>query len=226
MERQRCEEQVSYYTYITTAYGVGRGYYAHSTLERMNENSFSKVPLAGTALVTVAIWTLLAWSHYHGGVPSHHFLARADMPEISNWWGGLLLPVLTGLLLFRIRKQAFSQADLHSTPTQALLRALYGFVGALLFGILIAVLFTAGKSDLAGNVMLGLFVFAFFVPIYRPECLLGFVLGMTYTFGAVLPIIIGAGLGLVGLVLHAYLRRGLLYAGAKLLPINKPRVKS
>ncbi|NVO30349.1 hypothetical protein [Hymenobacter lapidiphilus] len=146
------------------------------------------------------------------------------MPEISNWWGGLLLPVLTGLLLYRIRKQAYGKAGLYSEPTQALLRALYGFVGALLFGVLISVLFTAGESDMAGNVMLSLFVFAFFVPIYRPECLLGFVLGMTYTFGAVLPMIIGTGLGLVGLVLHAYLRRGLLYAGAKLLPTNKPGV--
>ncbi|MBT2556848.1 hypothetical protein J7E24_03560 [Hymenobacter sp. ISL-91] len=146
------------------------------------------------------------------------------MPEISNWWGGLLLPLLAGLLLFRIRKQALSQTDSHSTPTQALLRALYGFVGALLFGVLIAVLFTAGKSDMAGNLLLGLFAFAFFVPIYRPECLLGFVLGMTYTFGAVLPMLIGTGLGLVGLVLHAYLRRGLLYAGAKVLPTNKPGV--
>lgn len=191
----------------------------------MTKNRFSKVALAGTALITFAIWGLLAWSHYHGGVPSHHFLARADMPEISNWWGGLLLPVLTGLLLLRIRKQAFGKADSHSTPTQALLRALYGFVGALLFGVLISVLFTTGESDMAGNVMLSLFVFAFFVPIYRPECLLGFVLGMTYTFGAVLPMIIGTGLGLIGLMLHAYLRRALLYAAARLLPINKPGVK-
>ncbi|RFP65977.1 hypothetical protein D0N36_05780 [Hymenobacter lapidiphilus] len=136
----------------------------------------------------------------------------------------MLLPVLTGLLLYRIRKQVFGKAGSYSETTQALLRALYGFVGALLFGVLVSVLFTAGESDMAGNVMLGLFVFAFFVPIYRPECLLGFVLGMTYTFGAVLPMIIGTGLGLVGLVLHAYLRRGLLYVGAKLLPTNKPGV--
>jgi hypothetical protein len=34
--------------------------------------------------------------------------------------------------------------------------------------------------------------------------------------------IIGAVLGLVGLVLHAYIRRALLYAGAKLLPAGKP----
>jgi hypothetical protein len=45
--------------------------------------------------------------------------------------------------------------------------------------------------------LVGLLVFAFFFPIYRAECLLGFVLGMTYTFGGVLPIIIGTVLVLI-----------------------------
>ncbi|TGE18913.1 hypothetical protein [Hymenobacter elongatus] len=192
----------------------------------MNENNFSRIALYCTVLVTVAIWALLAWSHYHGGVPSHHLLARKELPAISNWWGGLLLPVLTGLLLYRIRKQAFGKNDSDSDSPQPLRREIYGFVGALSFGVLISVLFTAGASDVAGNVMLGLFAFAFFVPIYRPECLLGFVLGMTYTFGAVLPLLIGTLVGLVGLVLHGYIRRALVYAGSKLallLPVSKPK---
>lgn len=196
----------------------------HTTkTERMTEKRFSRLSLYATLLVTAAIWTLLAWSHYHGGVPSHHFLARADMPAISNWWGGLLLPALTWGLLRRIRQHAFGKtASPYFDASRPLRRVLYGFGGALAFGLLIAGLFTAGESDMAGNVMLGLFAFAFFVPIYRPECLLGFVLAMTYTFGAVLPMIIGTMLGLVGLVLHAYIRRALLYAGAKLLPAGKP----
>ncbi|MCB2408742.1 hypothetical protein [Hymenobacter lucidus] len=191
----------------------------------MTEKRFSTFSLYGTLLVTVAIWALLAWSHYHGGVPSHHLLARPDMPAISNWWGGLLLPVLTWFLLARIRRQAFGTTNSYSAAPRALRRALVGFVGALSFGVLIAVLFTAGESDMAGNVMLGLFVFAFFVPIYRPECLLGFVLAMTYTFGAVLPMIIGTVLGLVGLVLHGGIRRALLYGVSKLGvlgPVSKP----
>lgn len=186
----------------------------------MNEKSFTRFSLYATALVTVAMGALLAWSHTHGGVPSHHFLAREDMPAISNWWGGVLLPVLTWLLLARIRKQVFGQTDADSDSSRALRRVLFGFVGALLFGVLISVLFTAGQSDMAGNVMLGLFVVAFFVPIYRPECLLGFVLAMTYTFGPVLPTLIGTVLGLIGLVLHGVIRRGLVYGISKLAPLR------
>ncbi|UOQ52183.1 hypothetical protein [Hymenobacter cellulosivorans] len=192
----------------------------------MTEKSFSRLSLYCTALVTGAVWALLAWTHTHGGVPSHHFLAQKDLPAISNWWGGLLLPVLTWFLLSRIRKQAFGTNDADAAAPRTMRRQLAGFVGALLFGVVIAVLFTAGESDTAGNVMLGLFVVAFFVPIYRPECLLGFVLSMTYTFGAVLPTIIGTVLGLVGLVLHAYIRRALVYVGSQLmlrLPVSKPQ---
>jgi hypothetical protein len=83
------------------------------------------------------------------------------------------------------------------------------------------VLVTASEPKVAGNMMLDLFAFAFCIPVYRPQCLLGFVLGITYTFGAVLPTVIGIFLGLVGLVLHAYLRRGLVYAGSKCMLLNR-----
>ncbi|PJJ60886.1 hypothetical protein [Hymenobacter chitinivorans] len=183
----------------------------------MTETRFSRLSRYCTLLVTVAIWALLAWSHFHGGVPSHHFLAQQELPAVSNGWGGLLLPVLTWLLLSRIRQRVFGPTRADSDPTPALRRALYGFAGALLFGVLISGLFTAGEPDMAGNVMLGLFALAFFVPIYRPECLLGFVLAMTYTFGAVLPTIIGTVLGLIGWVVYGVIRRGLVYVGAKIL---------
>jgi hypothetical protein len=39
-------------------------------------------------------------------------------------------------------------------------------------------------------VFVGLFVCALLLPVYRAEYLLGFVLGMTVTFGAVLPFFI------------------------------------
>lgn len=190
----------------------------------MNERSFSRYRNYCLAVVTVAIWALLAWSHFHGGVPSHHFLAQKEMPAISNWWGGLLLPLLTWFLLRRIQKKAFAKGSADVEISQFLLREAYGLVGALLFGVIISVLFTLGENDLAGNVMLGLLVFACFYPIYRPACLLGFVLGMTFTFGAVLPTIIGTLLGLLGLVLHGYVRPAVLYAVSKLaflFPLRK-----
>ena len=71
----------------------------------MSEKVFFKTSLYFTGIVTIAIWSLLAWNHYHGGVPSHHILHREDLPAISNWWGGLLLPLLTWFLLYRIQKR-------------------------------------------------------------------------------------------------------------------------
>jgi hypothetical protein len=45
---------------------------------------------------------------------------------------------------------------------------------------------------------MGILLIALFYPIYRAECLLGFVLGMTFTFGAVLPTGIGSILASIG----------------------------
>jgi hypothetical protein len=182
----------------------------------MKEKSFSRFSGYCVVIVTVAIWAVLAWSHFHGGVPSHHLLAKKEIPAISNWWGGLLLPLLTWFLLHRIHKRSFYKVSNSPEASQSLLREGYGFVGSLLFGVAISVLFTLSESDLAGNMMLALLVFAFFYPIYRPECLLGFVLGMTFTFGVVLPTLIGTLLGLIGLVLYAYIRPALLYVVSKL----------
>ena len=127
----------------------------------------------------------------------------------------MLLPVLTWWLLARIQQQAMGNAEASATAPPSFRRAWYGFAGAVVVGVLIAVLFTLGYPDLAGNVLLGLFVGALFVPIYRPECLLGFVLSMTFTFGPVLPLLIGTFLGLIGLVLYAGLRPAMGYVVSK-----------
>jgi hypothetical protein len=183
----------------------------------MNEKKFFKIRLYFTATVAIAIWALLAWNHYHGGVPSHHILTDEELPAISNWWGALLLPLLTWFLLYRIQKRAFCRNDGYSETLNFLLRELYGFAGALVFGILLSVFFTFGYSDLPGYMLLGLFPFAMFFPIYRAECLLGFVMGMTFTFGAVLPTGVGTILGLIGLVLYLYIRTAIPYVGSKLV---------
>jgi hypothetical protein len=182
----------------------------------MSERKFFIFRLYFTAAVAVAIWSLLAWDHYHGGVPSHHILANKDLPAFSNGWGALLLPLLTWYLLYRIQKRAFSENAGNSEAPHFLLPALYGFLGALLFGILLSTFFTMGDVDLPGYMLIGLLVLAFFCPIYRAEYLLGFVMGMTFTFGAVLPTGIGLILSFIGLVLYLYIRTAFQYVGSKL----------
>ena len=47
---------------------------------------------------------------------------------------------------------------------------------------------------------------ALLLPVYRAECVLGFVLGMTLTFGAVLPTVFGSIIAAVSVVVHLYVR--------------------
>ena len=182
----------------------------------MNERMFFKTRLYFTGIVTIAICSLLAWNHYHGGVPSHHILAREDLPAISNWWGGLLLPLLTWFLLYRIQKRIIHNNDEKSQVSKFSINMLYGFAGALFFGTLLSAFFTFGYSDVPGYMLKGLFLLALFFPIYRAECILGFVIGMTFTFGAVLPTVVGSILALIGVVLYLCVRPAILYATSSL----------
>jgi hypothetical protein len=172
----------------------------------MNEKMFFKTRLYFTGIVTIAIWSLLAWNYFHGGVPSHHILDNEDLPAISNWWGGLLLPLLTWFLLYRIQKRLIRNNDEQSKTSRFSINILYGFIGALLFGMLLSAFFTFGYSDIPGYMLLGLLLLALFFPIYRAECILGFVIGMTFTFGAVLPTAVGSLLALISAVLYLYVR--------------------
>jgi len=176
----------------------------------MNEKTFSKARLYFTGVVTLAIWSLLAWNHYHGGVPSHHILARADMPSISNWWGGILLPLLTWFLLYRMQKRLTLHPSEKSSGSALPVTLLYGFAGALVFGILLSTSFALGHAAVPGYMLISIFLLALIFPIYRAEYLLGFVIGMTFTFGAVLPTGIGSVFALIGAVIYLLIRPVLL----------------
>ena len=79
--------------------------------------------------------------------------------------------------------------------------------------MLLSVFFTRGDDQVTGAMFESLFLIALVVPIYRAEYLLGFVLGMAYTFGGVLPSVVGSILALVALLIHRYIRTGLLFLG-------------
>lgn len=180
---------------------------------------FFKFRLYFFVVITISIWTLLSWNYFHGGVPSHHILANKDLPKISNGWGGLLLPFLTWFLLYRVHRRIFRHSSGNADKSKSQQYFFYGLTGSLLFGILLATFFTFGYSDITGKMVLGLFPLALFLPIYRAECLLGFVMGMTYTFGAVLPTGFGALLVLICAILYLYIRPGIIYISSRLLRI-------
>lgn len=133
---------------------------------------------------------LLGWQHLHGGVPAHHFLARPDLPAISNWWGLLVLPILSWFMLGRIERRLREGAAAGTILT--------GFAGALLFGLVLAWCVDSGHGDVCNYMVLALAPLALFYPVHRAECILGFVVGMSFFIGAILPAIAGlifAGMG-------------------------------
>lgn len=170
----------------------------------MTDKKLIKYRLYFLIFITISIWLLLFWSHFNGGVPSHHVLNRKDLPEISNWWGGFSIPILTWFLLYRVQQRLGNRVNDSEFPPAIL----YAFAGALCFGILLSVFFTAGFGDIPFYMMVGLLILSLFFPVYRAECFLGLVLGMTYTFGGVLPIGIVSILTSIGAILYLIGRGG------------------
>ncbi|KQC01340.1 outer membrane beta-barrel family protein [Pedobacter sp. Hv1] len=175
----------------------------------MTETKFLSYRLYFTVAITTAIWALLLWNHFHGGVVSHHLLHRKDLPKISDWWSGLLLPLLTFLLTYRIQKRLVK--DNNTSPLKFPKNILYGCCSALVYGIALSTFFALGYSKITGYLFNAIILLAFLFPIYRAEYLLGFVLGMTFTFGAFISITAGTIFVMISLILNLYVRRwGLL----------------
>lgn len=159
-----------------------------------------------TFVVAILIFGLLIWNYFHGGVPSHHILDKKNLPAISNWWSGIFLPILTWILLTgiktRIQKQPYPHEQYKSLMTNTLVR----FAIGLIFGIILSVSFIYNFKPFMGNVLYLLLIISFFVPIFFSEFILGFVLGMTYIFGAILPtafiLIMAAG----GFIIYRFIR--------------------
>jgi hypothetical protein len=178
----------------------------------LNKKAYLKKRILFTGIVTLLVWVNLIWDYLHNGVPSHHILQREDLPGISNWWGGIAVPLITWLLLVLIVKRANSNK---TSATNKLNNAIYGFLGALLFGIILSFLFTVG-SNIQGYMMIGVILVSFFIPLYKAEFLLGFIIGLTYTFGGILPIGIGILLTIIFTIAYKFVRTALLYLVSKI----------
>jgi type IV secretory pathway VirB6-like protein len=177
----------------------------------MKKKEFIKTQILLTSIVSIAIWSLLAWYYFNGGVPSHHILAREDLPEISNWWGAILLPLLTWIVVFRIQKRENLPNEIRPKFLEIPKKVWVGFLGALILGVALSVFFTLGNESMPEYLILSVFFISLFFPVYRAECLLGFVIGMTFTFGAILPTGIGSILAIIGFLIHHLIRPLIIY---------------
>jgi len=157
-----------------------------------------RVPLR-LALAALAFGVAhLAFEHLNGGVRSHHLLNRADLPALSNWLGLIALPLLGWALGVRVRNQSASRGQPGVSTGLCV-----GLASSFLYGAALAASFESDASAITSGLFLGLFMLAALLPIYRVEFILGFVVGMTITFGAVLPSLVAGVLALVSFVVRS-----------------------
>lgn len=161
----------------------------------------NKILVALGAFVLTALFIL--WEYFNGGVITHHLLAREDLPGISNWWGLLTVPLLSwisvSLIQRRKNKKTMQEpAGLENFDNNVL----KGFVTGLLFGISVSLFWAFNMADMLQYFILLPALIAFFKPVHLPEHLWGFVIGMSFTFGGILPIMIGTVLLVLCFLVH------------------------
>ncbi len=166
----------------------------------MDGKRLPRLRVYGTALALLAEMAHLSWEHFHGGILRHHILNRADLPAISNWWGVLLLPALAWYLIGRINQRSTVLAD--GTAGALPNSVMVGFAGSLLFGILLSSCFAFRYATLTDYLFEGMLLLALLLPVYRAECVLGFVLGMSFVFGVVLPTAIASIIAALSMLIH------------------------
>ena len=132
-----------------------------------------------TAMYFIIVLLAILWEYFNGGVIEHHILHDDSMPAITNWWGLFTIPLATWLSLVVLKNRTtLSRKEWH------------GFLGGLLFGTMITVLFYT-LPDHTGNLLLLTFGLALFLPLGTAEYYLGFFLSMVFGFGGVLPVVFG-----------------------------------
>jgi hypothetical protein len=150
----------------------------------MTDKSAYRLEFYVVAFAVVFASAYLAWQATHGGVVSHHLLDQRDLPAFSNWWGLAIFPLTGGYAAWSVRRRA-------AVEPNALSRAMAAAFCALLAGIALSVAFIV---DEGGNAPLFVLLLALasgcIWPTYRGEYVFGFVVGMSFTFGLVLPVMI------------------------------------
>lgn len=165
----------------------------------MKANSVSQHRLNFTISVAGFVALLLIGEALNGGVVTHYLLAREDMPGISNFWGLVTLPVLAWLLFPSNESNgAQSSEGWVGFSNATWLR----FGGALAYGATMGAGFELGYDQVTSIMLMILFPIGVFYPLYRGELVVGFVMGMTYTFGGVIPVAAAGVVALTSLVLH------------------------
>lgn len=142
-------------------------------------------PLAALAYASAHV----GYEYFNGGVRTHHFVARGDLPGFSNWLGLVVLPLLGLVFAIRARSARGGHASGRLPRT-----VVFGLAGALAYGAALAASFHFGFEQASVVLFFGLVFCSLVLPTYRIEYIFGFVVGMTLVFGSVIPLCIALGL--------------------------------
>lgn len=145
----------------------------------------------------------LGWEYTHGGVPAHHLLNNPELPAVSNWWGLLVIPLLVWFLVGRIQRRAATLVQVGSRERFRTL-AQTRFAVTFLWGGALSLAFSAGHPAVTW-IFFGAFAASLFVHAWRAEYVLGFALGMSFTFGAVLPVLVASTIAACSFAAHLLL---------------------
>lgn len=147
----------------------------------MKDYLSSKNRVIVTVLFTVYTLSIILWDYSHGGVPIHYLFESDDFPGISNWWGVLIVPIFSWIILKRISKR--DDYTNVSLSKYIILR----FLLAAVFGIIVSMFFFSETNEVVSYLMIVLLAISFFFPLYRGEFLLGYVMSTLFAFGAFIP---------------------------------------
>jgi hypothetical protein len=103
------------------------------------------------------------------------FLADESYPKISNWYGLLIISILSFITYKKFKTTPFLKKELLES------------IIAILYGLLIYLCFKNYLKFDPSYLFIGIFIIGIIYPIYRIHIYFGVILGMTYGFGAVLP---------------------------------------
>jgi hypothetical protein len=186
----------------------------------MNNQQLSKTRLYFTVFTTLIVWAMLAWQFTHQGVPSHYLLQDPNLPELSNWWGALLLPVLSWVMLGRIQQRL-----LKSSPEKIALQSKKVFISffiAVVYGVTLSFCFLNGYEAVSSVMFPSILFFAIFFRVYRAEFILAFILSMSFTFGAVLPTIFGTLIAISSFIVFSLVQ--FIFSRVKSMMAPKPAI--
>lgn len=160
-----------------------------------------------TLFFTVLVITHLIWDHFNGGIPVHHIMADERLPGISNWWGLITIPSFAWVMLSILEKNG----AFNSRQSTMFKRVKIGFILSLSFGIINAVLWQLGLDHILQYFIFLPVLLSLVLKVYRPECMIGFVIGMMITFGGVLPIGFGLILMVLSFLTYNIIHRGFIF---------------